>query len=241
MKAHIEINHRLRRILRQWLPFPVRLWVVNMRTTSGCAGLLGCLRAGGLRASVSRHASARLWRQVHIGRDCVIDAGACFHTNDNFNVIRIIVGNGSFIGRNCFFSAGELIHIGPWSNIGASCNLLAAGHEYNDPIVPYSIAPVVSYGHMTLGPNTWIGVGCTLVGGLSIGYGTIVAAGSLLRQSLPPLCLAAGAPAIIVKLYDWPSRQWIRLPNSGPERETALAHHLETIPTEAEYVRLLKY
>lgn len=182
-----------------------------------------------------------MWRHVSIGRECIVDDGVCFHTNDNGDGLRIRIDDGCFIGRNSFFSAGESIHIKPHCNVGASCNLLAAGHEYDDPTTPCCTSPVVSYGHMELGTNTWIGVGATLVGGIRVGYGSIVAAGSLLRQSLPPLCMAAGVPAAPVKLYDWPSGRWIRVPPEGPDLKAALERHLATIPTEAEYAHLLKH
>ena len=234
------MNKFIRLAIGYLLPFSTRRWLAQARLARGVPGLLGRICAGGLQASISSKASARMWRQVQVGRESIVDAGVYFHTNDNCNVVRVRIDRNCFIGRNCYFSAGESIHISSYCNVGAACNLLAAGHEYDIPTIPYSVAPVVSYGHMKLGTNTWIGSGSTLVGNICIGYGSIVAAGSLLRRSLPPLCLAAGTPAVPIKLYDWHSRRWIRLPQEGAELDIALAKHLATIPTEAEYVRLLK-
>lgn len=211
-----------------------------MRAVRSFADLTGRWGAAGLRASISRRATARLWRQVRVGAGVIVDPGTHFHTNDNGNGHRIVIDDGSFVGRYCFFSAGESIHLGRQCNIGAACQLLAAGHAYDDPTLPYVLAPVVSYGRMCLGPNTWVGAGSTLLGGIEVGFGTVVAAGSLVRESLPPLCMAGGQPARMLKVFDWPTHRWTRLPDDTAARDAALAHHLATIPMEADYVLQLK-
>lgn len=234
------MNESLRNCLRALMPYPMRRAIARLRAVRSLADLTGRWGAAGLRASISRRATARLWRQVRVGAGVIVDPGTHFHTNDNGDGPRIVIDDGSFVGRHCFFSAGESIHIGRQCNIGAACQLLAAGHAYDDPTLPYLLAPVVSYGRMRLGPNTWIGAGSMLLGGIEVGYGTVVAAGSLVRQSLPPLCLAGGHPARVLKVFDWTARRWIHLPDDATERVAALARHLETIPSEADYVLQLK-
>jgi len=229
----------MRALLRTLVPFPLRRRLASIRGMRGLTDLFGRWAVGGWHATVARGVTARRWRQVKVGPATIVDPGTHFHTNDDGPGVRIQVGTRGFIGRHCFFSAGESIDIAADCNVGANCNLLAAGHVYDDPTIPYAIAPVVSYGPMRLGPNTWVGVGSTLVGGLDIGFGTVIAAGSLVRTSLPPLCLAAGRPAVPLKLFDWPTRAWVRLPDDADGRGAALAHHVATIPSEAEYVRQL--
>lgn len=52
---------------------------------------------------------------------------------------------------------------------------------------------------IVLHEDVWLGTGCIVNGGVEIGAGTIVAAGSVVTKSLPPGVLAAGSPARIVK------------------------------------------
>lgn len=234
------MNDSLRYRLRGLVPFPLRRSIARIRSVRRLADIIGRWGVAGLRASIARSASARLWRQVRVGAGVIVDPDTHFHTNDDGTGFRIVIEDGCFIGRNCFFSAGELIQLSPHCNIGAACQLLAAGHAYDDPTQPYVLAPVVSYGVMRLGPNTWLGAGSTLLGGIQVGFGTVIAAGALVRESLPPLCLAGGHPARVLKVFDWPARRWIRLPDETAARDVALARHLATIPTEAEYVLQLK-
>ena len=233
-------SHGMQHFVRAVVPFPLRRWVARLRAVRGAGDIFGRWAVGGWHASIASSTTARRWSHVQIGRAAIVEPGTHFHTNDDGDGLRIHIGERCFIGRRCFFSAGESIEIARDCNIGAACNLLAAGHAYDRPTTPYSAAPIVSYGRMRRGPNTWIGVGSTLVGDVSIGFGTVVAAGSLIRASLPPLCLAAGQSATIIKLFDWPSQAWMRLPVDEPARSVALKRHLATVPSEADYARQLE-
>lgn len=230
------MNDRLRHWLRAILPFPMRRWLGNLRAIRRPWEAFGRLGAGGFNAAVSARATANCWRQVRIGHASTVEGGTHFHSNDDGPGLRIVVGERCFIGPNCFFSAGEYIEIAQDCTIGAACHLLAAGHQIDRPTtMTYARASVISYGRMRLGANTWVGVGSTLVGDVQIGYGSILAAGSLLKQPLPPLCMAAGHPARIIKLYDLERDAWVLLPDSEPARTEAIARHLTSLPTEAAY------
>lgn len=234
------MNDRLRHWLRAVVPFPLRHWLSGVRAIRGPWDVFGRLGAGGFYAAISLRATARCWRQVRIGPASMVERDTHFHSNDDGPGLRIVVRESCFIGPNCFFSAGEQIEIAQDCTIGAACHLLAAGHEIDRPTTrSYARAPVISYGRMRLGANTWVGVGSTVVGDVQIGFGSILAAGSLLKQSLPPLCMAAGHPARVVKLYDTALGVWVRLPDTEPERAEALARHLASLPTEAAYIEQL--
>lgn len=234
------MNDRMREWVRAVVPFPLRRWLSHVRATRAPTDLFGRLAVGGLQAAISSQATARRWRHVRVGAASIIERGTHFHCNDEGPGLRITVDERCFIGQNCFFSSGEMIEIAADCTIGTACHFLAAGHETRHPMrMSYARAPVLSYGRMRLGTNTWIGVGSSIVGNVQIGFGSILAAGSLLKQSLPPLCMAAGHPARIVKLYDISRNDWVRLPDAEPARSDALARHLASLPTEAIYAQRL--
>ena len=52
---------------------------------------------------------------------------------------------------------------------------------------------------MHIGNHVWIGSGAKILKGVTIGNGSIVAAGAVVVQDVPENCLAAGVPARIVK------------------------------------------
>ncbi len=229
------MNDSLRKMLRLVVPFALRVWVGRALRGRDLRDFAGRFSAGGLDSYIARGVSARRWRQVSIGAGTQVERGTHFHTNDEGAGKRIVIGERCFIGQNCFFSAGERIETRSDVVVGAACNFLAAGHRYDDPRRAIARAEVLSYGPMTLGTNAWIGVGTTLLGGVEVGFGAIVAAGSLLRTSVPPLCLAAGHPARVIRIFDWIAGSWSTLPADETARAAALAEHIRNLPSEAAY------
>jgi acetyltransferase-like isoleucine patch superfamily enzyme len=65
--------------------------------------------------------------------------------------------------------------------------------EYHKQCVESFVAPTV------IGRNVWVGVNATILPGISIGEGAIVAAGAVVTQNVPPRTLVAGVPAKVVK------------------------------------------
>jgi lipopolysaccharide O-acetyltransferase len=70
---------------------------------------------------------------------------------------------------------------------------------------PLSSAPVV------IEENVWIGESASILHGVTIGRGTIIGANSVVNRSLPAYCIAAGAPARIVKIYNFATGRWVRV------------------------------
>ena len=47
--------------------------------------------------------------------------------------------------------------------------------------------------------NVWIGMNATILKGVTIGSGSVVAAGAVVTKDVPPHCLVAGVPARVIK------------------------------------------
>jgi len=57
-------------------------------------------------------------------------------------------------------------------------------------------------GNITIGNDVWIGMDAIILGGVTIGNGSIVAAGSIVTNDVPENVLVAGIPAKVVKKID---------------------------------------
>lgn len=82
------------------------------------------------------------------------------------------------------------------------------GGEHSSPLVapaerPLSSAPVI------IGDRVWLGENVSVLPGVCIGEGVVVAANSVVTQDLPANTIAAGVPARIIKQYDFDSGQWL--------------------------------
>ena len=122
--------------------------------------------------------------------------------------IHIEIGHSTFINLNCTILDSAPVHIGNRVAIGPNVSFLGSGH----PIPPeerYVLNPetgrmrgmIVIAEPITVEDDCWIGGGAILLGGVTVGQGTMVAAGSVVTKSLPPRVLAAGNPARIVRSF----------------------------------------
>lgn len=110
------------------------------------------------------------------------------------------VGNFVFIGSNAYIIyptvIGDLTLIAP--------DLIIAGndHGYKIPGMPMNIAlPKSQSKDMTtvIESEVWIGQRCTLIHGIRIGRGSIIAAGSVVTKDVPEYSVMGGVPARIIK------------------------------------------
>lgn len=54
---------------------------------------------------------------------------------------------------------------------------------------------------VTIGTNVWIGAGVFILKGVHIGDGSVIGAGAVVTADVPGNCVAAGNPAVVVKIF----------------------------------------
>jgi acetyltransferase-like isoleucine patch superfamily enzyme len=105
---------------------------------------------------------------------------------------RLAVGANVSISGNAFISGpvtlGHDVMIGPY------CALSAGAHRFDIPGKTIRDSGGTDGRGIVLEPDVWLGHGVTVLDGVRIGVGSVVAAGSLVTKSIPPYTLSAGAP-----------------------------------------------
>ncbi len=106
----------------------------------------------------------------------------------------IRMGKNCWIQQGCTFFDRGGITLGNGVFIAPKVNLITINHDPN----PENRS--ATYGRpIKLEDNVWIGINSTILPGVTIGYGTIVGANSVVTHSLPPMVVAAGNPARVIK------------------------------------------
>jgi acetyltransferase-like isoleucine patch superfamily enzyme len=101
--------------------------------------------------------------------------------------------SGLLIGENCLI--GQSVHIMDYDGHPILKNTDSSTNEKN---------LAGSSDKIKIGDNVWIGFRSIILKGVTIGDGSIVAAGSVVTSDIPAHCLAAGNPAKIIKQgIDW--------------------------------------
>lgn len=110
----------------------------------------------------------------------------------------LIVGNNSAIGAYSFLGAQGGITIGTNVIMGPRVSFHAENHKYADPATPIRLQGETRQG-IVVEDDCWIGANSTILDGVRIGQGCVVAAGSVVTKSIPPYSIVAGVPAKIIK------------------------------------------
>jgi len=117
---------------------------------------------------------------VHIGKDVHIGSGAvfmCVHAP-------ITLGDKVMLGPNVTMITGDnrLDCVGRYMmDIG------------EDEKLPENDLPIVLRG------DNWVGANVTILKGVTVGEGAVIAAGSVVIQDVPPYAIVAGVPAKVLK------------------------------------------
>lgn len=144
--------------------------------------------AGNEASSVTEY--VELGDRVHINRESnleILDGGS------------ISVGFETKIQTRCLFiSAVEPIRVGSNVQIAPLCCFFSYDHGIAKGET-MNRQPLSSKGPIIVEEDVWIGVGATVLSGVTIGRGAVIGAGSVVTRDIPPNAIAAGLPARVVK------------------------------------------
>lgn len=106
---------------------------------------------------------------------------------------RVSIGNHCSINKHVLLDGrGEGIVIGDNVDIAQECNIWTLQHDYDSP-------DYASEGKLTVIEDyVWIASRCTILPGVRIGRGAVVASCSVVTKDVPPLSIVAGVPAKVI-------------------------------------------
>ncbi|MGD6831895.1 acyltransferase [Sutcliffiella halmapala] len=111
----------------------------------------------------------------------------------------IRIGNNTRIHGTCIH-AYEKITIGHNCLIAANCNIMdGSGHDLSFDDVANRINTTGDSSPVTIKDNVWIGANSIILPGVTIGEGSVIAAGSVVCKDIPAYSIAGGNPARVIK------------------------------------------
>ncbi len=118
--------------------------------------------------------------------------------------VAIVVGKSITIGSNCLISSGALIVDSGGHPVDPLLRLASL------PPLPEEVRPV------TIEDNVWIATGSIILPGVTVGEGSVISAGSVVRRSVPPYSLVMGNPAKVLAPLPRPERDESPLASTPP-------------------------
>ncbi|MGX7873926.1 sugar O-acetyltransferase [Mesorhizobium sp. ORM6] len=107
----------------------------------------------------------------------------------------IRVGRNVFVNQNCtFYDLGGL-DIADDVMIGPNVSLITSGH----PLEPARRRAFTTAKPIVIERNVWIAAGATVIGGVTVGENSVIAAGAVVTRDVPPNMLVGGNPAKVIR------------------------------------------
>jgi acetyltransferase-like isoleucine patch superfamily enzyme len=128
---------------------------------------------------------------VHFGDGAMISLHAALSAKEG----GIRVGDRGTIGTGCVLHSFGGIEIGDDTMVAALCHIGGGRYDYQgDPTVPMHEQPLPGRG-VTIEEDCWIGAGANVLDGVTVGAGSVVAAGAVVVDDVPPGSIVGGVPA----------------------------------------------
>ena len=112
---------------------------------------------------------------------------------------KMVIGDDTWIGQQCFFHSAGGIFIGKSVGIGPGVKIITSFHEEegrNTPILHSRL----EFAPVRIEDDCDIGVGAIILPGVTIERGVQVGAGAVVSKDLPSYAVAAGMPARVIRM-----------------------------------------
>lgn len=129
---------------------------------------------------------------LKFGKNCAIFPGLRIYSR----LDDVVVDDHTFINQNCFFDASAPVRIGKHCQIGLNVSFITSSHRLSTNLVEKR--PTLS-DPIQVDDYVWICAGATILGGVHIGQGSVIAAGAIVNKDVPPNTLVGGIPAKPIK------------------------------------------
>ena len=131
---------------------------------------------------------------IKIGARCLISPFAILMT----------YGGSIELGDDCSVNPFSVLYghgglkIGNSVRIASGSVLIPANHNFENPHLPINTQSVTSHG-ITVEDDVWIAANVTVLDGVRIGRGSVIAAGAVVSKDIEPYSVVGGVPARLIK------------------------------------------
>lgn len=114
---------------------------------------------------------------------------------------KITIGDGSAIQFNFHCGAVESVTIGVDVVIGGNVYITDHDHCYDDPALSVRRNVKLIASPVVIEDECWLGEGCVILKGVTVGRRSVVGANAVVTKSIPPYSVACGNPARVIKTF----------------------------------------
>ena len=143
----------------------------------------------------TRASAVRPPAEIRVGDGTMIKQGAMVLARSG----RIVIGARSAVGRYSEIGCEDVeVRIGDCVRIAPQVWIGTGNHLHDDldrPIMDQGVQHL----HVTIEDDVWLGTRVVVLPGVTIGEGSVVAAGAVVAKDVPPYVVVGGVPARVLK------------------------------------------
>ncbi len=155
-------------------------------------------------------------KRIFIGTKVYInDKGwlACAPLTGDVNA-RLTIGDGTYIGRFCHIYSTSKMEIGKKVLMADKVYISDNQHSYENIEMAVIDQPIKQTNPVIIGDGAWLGENVCIIGAC-VGRNSVIGANSIVTKDIPDYCVALGSPAIIIKRYNFDTKQWQKTDKDG--------------------------
>ena len=103
----------------------------------------------------------------------------------------------AYVGPECV--VGPKVRLGKYVMLAPRVMIVGADHRIDVPGTPTIFAGRPDLHETVIEDDAWVGAGCIVMSGVTIGRGSVIAAGSVVTKDVPPYEIHGGIPAKLIR------------------------------------------
>lgn len=131
-----------------------------------------------------RHWYYKRFMKFRLGKGTAVLMGCTFDSQGG-----LVTGHNVIVNARCRLDTRGGITLGHNVSVSQEVVILTADHDMNSPSFAYRTKPVVIQDY------AWIGTRASILPGVTIGKGAVVAAGAVVAKDVAPYTVVGGVPA----------------------------------------------
>src|SRR5579859_4325947 len=160
---------------------------VRLRAANMVCRLIAPMSLATFRAAIYRRVGFRIAERVSFtGAVTVIGGGRGAYR-------RLSIGAGCLIGYRPLFNLDETITLGRNVSLGPNVSIFTSTHLLGP--ASQRMNPNVIRRPVVIEDGVWVGVGAIILPGVTLGRGSVISAGAVVTESVPPNMLVSSNPA----------------------------------------------
>jgi acetyltransferase-like isoleucine patch superfamily enzyme len=166
---------------------------VVLRHSMNCKFGRSVILEDGVHINALGERGIKFGNNVTIGKNSILICTGVIRSRG----VGISIGDNSAVGSQSFLGGQGGIDIGQNVIMGPGVRIFSENHNYADVSIPIRLQGESRRG-VKIGDDCWIGASVTIVDGVSLGEGSIVAAGAVVTKSFPARSILAGVPGRLI-------------------------------------------